>query len=47
MPDEVMRLNIEEAILFVRGHPPIPTKRVKYFEDRLFSGKYDNNPQYP
>lgn len=47
MPDEVMRLNIEEAILFVRGNPPIPTKRVKYFEDKLFSGKYDNNPQYP
>jgi type IV secretion system protein VirD4 len=46
MPDEVMRLNSDEAILFVRGHPPIPTKRIEYFEEQLFAGKYDPNPQH-
>jgi type IV secretion system protein VirD4 len=46
MPDEVMRLNNSEAILFVRGHPPIATRRMNYFEESLFSGKYDSNPQH-
>lgn len=46
MPDEVMRMKADDAILFIRGYAPIATKRVKYYEEKLFDKKWDINPQH-
>ena len=46
MPDEVTRLSPDEAIIFMRGKPPIPAQKVPYFLDPFFAGMYDDNPYH-
>jgi|694.fasta_scaffold19986_6 type IV secretion system protein VirD4 len=46
MPDEVTRLSPNEAIIFMRGKPPIPVQKVPYFLDPFFAGMYDDNPYH-
>ncbi len=36
-PDEVMRLDKDDALIFVSGHRPILAKKIKYYLDPVFS----------
>jgi type IV secretion system protein VirD4 len=36
-PDEARRLPGDDALIFVAGHSPIYGKKIKYYEDRVFS----------
>jgi type IV secretion system protein VirD4 len=36
-PDEARRLPVNDALIFVAGHSPIYGKKIKYYEDRVFS----------
>ena len=38
-PGEVMQLPAEDALVLVSGHPPIRAKKLKYYEDRNFTGR--------
>jgi type IV secretion system protein VirD4 len=38
-PDEVMRLPKDVALVFVAGNAPILGKKIRYFEDRVFSAR--------
>jgi type IV secretion system protein VirD4 len=35
-PDEVMRLDKDDALVFVSGHRPILAKKIKYYQDPVF-----------
>lgn len=42
LPSEVMRMGREDALVFLRDAPyPIRCRRVRYFEERLFTGLWD------
>ncbi|MDR3264864.1 MAG: type IV secretory system conjugative DNA transfer family protein [Synergistaceae bacterium] len=43
-PDEIRRLNREIMLTFVQGCPPIVSKRLAYFRDPEFEGRFDANP---
>ena len=43
-PDEVRRLSRNAVLMFVQGIPPIIAERITYFNDVVFSGKFDKNP---
>ena len=45
-PDEVLRLGGDEALLFVRGRPPVRARRVSYLRDPAFAGLADENPMH-
>ncbi len=36
-PDEARRLPPDDALIFLAGHPPIYGKKIKYYEDPVFS----------
>jgi type IV secretion system protein VirD4 len=35
-PDEVMRLDKDDALVFVSNHRPILAKKIKYYQDPVF-----------
>ena len=43
-PDEVRRLNREAMLMFVQGIPPILAERIAYYQDEMFSGRFESNP---
>ena len=43
-PDEVRRLPRETMLLFVQGVAPIACRRLAYYADPTFSGRFDANP---
>lgn len=43
-PDEVMRLPKETIIAFVQGEAPVILKRITYYNDKDYQGKFDKNP---
>lgn len=43
-PDEVMRLRKELCIVFVQGEPPALLKKIEYYTDKDYRGKFDDNP---
>ena len=43
-PDEVRRLPRETMLLFVQGVAPIACRRLSYFSDPVFAGRFDKNP---
>jgi type IV secretion system protein VirD4 len=43
-PDEVRRLDPSQVIVLEQGQAPELVQRVSYLEDRVFSGKWDDNP---
>ena len=45
-PDEVRRLPRETMLLFVQGVAPIVCRRLSYFSDPVFSGRFDANPYF-
>jgi type IV secretion system protein VirD4 len=36
-PDEARRLPPDDALVFIAGHPPIYGKKIKYYQDPVFS----------
>jgi hypothetical protein len=42
--DEVIRLQPDEQILLREGGMPERAKAVRYYQDPLFAGLYDQNP---
>jgi type IV secretion system protein VirD4 len=45
-PDEVRRLNREIMLMFVQGCPPILSKRIAYFKEQEFAGRFERNPYH-
>ena len=45
-PDEVRRLPRETMLLFVQGVAPIACRRLAYFADPAFEGRFDANPYH-
>jgi type IV secretion system protein VirD4 len=45
-PDEVRRLNREIMLMFVQGCPPIISRRMAYFKETEFAGRFAANPYY-
>lgn len=45
-PDEVRRLPRETMLLFVQGVAPIACRRLAYYADRMFEGRFDANPYF-
>ena len=45
-PDEVRRLPRETMLLFVQGVAPIACKRLAYYSDPTFEGRFDANPYF-
>ena len=45
-PDEVRRLSRETMLLFVQGVAPIACKRLAYYSDPVFAGRFDANPYF-
>ena len=43
-PDEVRRLPRETMLLFVQGVAPIACRRLSYYSDAVFAGRFDENP---
>ncbi|MBC5826837.1 MAG: type IV secretory system conjugative DNA transfer family protein [Candidatus Eremiobacteraeota bacterium] len=43
-PDEAMRLPVEDALIFVAGHPPIYGKKIRYYLDPTFSERARISP---
>lgn len=39
-PGEVRELPNDEQLVFVTGHPPIRCRKIRYFKDRVFKGRY-------
>jgi type IV secretion system protein VirD4 len=46
-PDEVRRLPPDDALVFVAGHAPIYGKKIKYYEDAVFSERAKIAPPAP
>jgi type IV secretion system protein VirD4 len=44
MPDEILRLDPREQLLFLAGREPLLVGRVNYLHDPEFHGVYDPNP---
>jgi type IV secretion system protein VirD4 len=38
-PGEVMQLPPDDAVVMVSGHPPIQAKKLRYYQDRNFTGR--------
>ena len=45
-PDEVRRLPRETMLLFVQGVAPVICRRLSYFSDPAFAGRFDQNPYH-
>ena len=45
-PDEVLRLPMDEQLLFVRGRHPIRARKLDYLRDGEFAGLYGVNPMH-
>ena len=45
-PDEVRRLPRETMLLFVQGVAPIACRRLAYYADPTFGGRFDANPYF-
>lgn len=45
-PDEVMRLPLDQQLLFVRGHAPILARKLNYLSDPELAGLAEWNPMY-
>ena len=43
-PDEVRRLNRNAMLMFVQGIPPILAERITYYQDKMFAGRFGQNP---
>jgi type IV secretion system protein VirD4 len=43
-PGEVMQLPPEQEIVMVSGHPPVRAQKLRYFEDRNFTGRLFPSP---
>lgn len=44
MPDEVRRLPRETMLLFAQGMAPVACRRLSYYGDPAFAGRFDGNP---
>jgi type IV secretion system protein VirD4 len=45
-PDEIMRMNRNEQIIFIQGHDPIMAKKIEYFREPYFQEMSCDNPQH-
>jgi len=45
-PDEVMKLQPTEPIVFLQGKPPVKLQRLNYLKDREYRGLYKDNPYH-
>ena len=45
-PDEIMRMNRNEQIIFIQGHDPIMAKKIEYFKEPYFQEMSCTNPQH-
>lgn len=43
-PDEVVRLPKTAVLAFAQGEAPVRLKRMTYYEDKEYQGKFDKNP---
>jgi type IV secretion system protein VirD4 len=46
-PDEARRLPPDDALVFIAGHPPIYGKKIKYYQDPVFSERAKIPPAVP
>lgn len=42
--DQIRCMPKYEQWLFLKGHRPIKCKKVTYYENRRYQGRYENNP---
>ncbi len=42
--NEIREMPLDEQLIFLHGSKPIKCKKVRYFENSFFEGKYDINP---